>query len=351
MTEIIKIENEKTTNYGREIAMVVNCLEKGGLVILPTETVYGIAARKDMPESVKKLLKLRNSPEEKNLTIVIGNLDQLKRYVKIIAPSTKRIVEKFMPGPITIVFDYEDIGIRLPDNYFTQQVLSRCNFPVVLPSANLSGEPPKYTGVEAIKEFNGKVDIIVDGGSTKFKTSSTVIRSSFGLLRELRKGPLDFNFIRKTAKITILFVCTGNTCRSPLAEIFLKSILAKKYETQIDKLKDFGFDVLSCGIATWEGLRANSSAIEIAKKYNLDLYPHMTMQINTKICKESDIIYCMTEEHVAYVIKLSPQDILKVRKLRSDGDDIKDPALGTYREYEQCALTIMQEVEKIAENL
>lgn len=351
MTEIIKIENEKTINYSKEIKKVVNCIEKGGLVILPTETVYGIAARKDSDESIRKLLELRKSPQDKNLTIAIGNLDQLRKYIKIIAPSTSRIIERFMPGPITIVFDYEDTGIRFPDNYFTQQVLSKCNFPVVLPSANLSSMPPKCTGEEVIKEFNDKVDIIVDGGPTRLKTSSTVIRSGFGILQELRKGPIDFSEIRKTAKITILFVCTGNTCRSPLAEIFLKHLLAQKYEIPLKNLKDFGFDILSCGIATYDGLSANSFAIEIAQKYNLDLSYHRTMQITQKICKESDIMFCMTEEHVAYVIKLCPENLLKVRKLKSGGEDIKDPALGSYNEYDLCARTIMEEVKKIAENI
>ncbi len=351
MAKIIKIENEKATIYSEEVKEVIKCLSDGGIVILPTETVYGIAARKDNKKSVDRLLEIRKSPPDKNLTTVIGNKDQLRKYVKVCAPSTERIIAKFMPGPITIVFDYEDIGIRLPDNDFTCEILSECNFPVVLPSANLSGEEPKVTGEDAIREFFDKVDIIVDAGPTRYKAPSTVIRSGYGVLKELRSGVISFNEIRKSAMMTILFVCTGNTCRSPLAEIFAKSLLAQKYEVPMKDLAEFGFNIMSGGIATWEGLAASNFAVESANKYNLDLTNHKAKQISVQLIKEADCIFCMSEEHISYILKLCPDSIIKVKKLRSDGENIQDPAFASYKEYETCAFQIKQEVEKIVETL
>lgn len=351
MVEIIKIENEKAINYQAEIDKVVKCLSKGGIVILPTETVYGIAGRQDYQSSVRRLLEIRRSPENKNLTTAIGDLKQLQRYIKVYAPSTQRIIRKLMPGPITVVFDYEDIGIRFPAHEFTSKVLAKCNFPVVLPSANLSGEEPKVNGNDVIKEFSDKVDIIVDGGTTRYKTPSTVIRSGHGILEELRKGVISFDFIRQVAKITILFVCTGNTCRSPLAEIFTKSLLSQKYKVTMEELEEFGYNIISCGIATWDELPASNFAIECAKKYNLDLTSHKTKQIDKRIIENADCIYCMSEEHISYILKLWPDSIIKIRKLRSDGENIDDPALLGYKEYEICASKIKQEVEKIVEKL
>jgi protein-tyrosine phosphatase len=351
MAEIIKIELEKAITYDEAVSKVVKCLENGGLVALPTETVYGIAARADKPEYVKKLLEVRKSPQDKNLTIAIGNKEQMKKFIKVMAPSTARIVDKFMPGPITIVFDYENVGIRLPNHPFTCQVLANCYFPVVLPSANLSGEQPKVDSKEIIKEFNNVLDIIVAAGPTKYQTSSTVIRSGFGILQELRSGPLDFAEIRRTARITILFVCTGNTCRSPLAEIMLKSQLAQKYEVPIQNLDEIGFRILSCGIATFSGLGANTLAIETAKNYNLDLSNHKTTQITRELVEEADLIFCMTDEHIEYIVKNFPESLLKLRKLKSNGEDIEDPAFLSIKEYQTCAQIIKEEVGKIAKNL
>lgn len=351
MAEIIKIENEKAITYSNAINKVIKCLSEGGIAVLPTETVYGMAARWDNKKSISRLLDIRQSPADKNLTIAIGSISQLSKYVKVCAPSTKRIIEKFMPGPITVVFDYENTGIRFPDNEFTRKVLSECNFPIVLPSANTSGKEPKTRGEDVIKEFSEKVDIIVDAGITKYKTSSTVIRSGYGILKELRNGIISFDEIRKTARMTIAFVCTGNTCRSPLAEIFTKSLLAQKYEVPIKDLAEFGYNIISCGTATWDGLPASNFAVESANRYNLDLTNHKAMQINLQIIKESDRIFCMSEEHISYILKLFPDSIIKLMKLRADGENIQDPAFSSYKEYETCAIQIKQEVEKIVETL
>lgn len=350
MREIIKIENEKKINR-HSIDTVVRCLREGGIVILPTETVYGMAVRKDRISSVERLLKIRNSPPDKNLTIAIGKIEQLSRHIKLCAPSTQRIIKKFMPGPITVVFDYENVGIRFPSHSFTQKVLSACDFPVILPSANLAGKEPKTNGKDVIEEFADKVDIIVDGGETKYKKPSTVVRSGYGVLQKLREGVIDFDSIREVAQITILFVCTGNTCRSPLAEIFTKFLLAQKYEIGIKDLPAFGFNIISCGIATYEGLPASNFAVESARRYNLDITNHRTRQINARMVAEADCIFCMSDEHIEYVLKLYPEALIKVKKLRADGKDINDPLASSYKEYEICASQIKEAVEKIVEKL
>ena len=162
-----------------EVNECVKTLQNGGLIVFPTETVYGIGANAYCKESVEKIYEVKKRPEEKPLSIMVSSTREISKYAVINNDIERNIIENFMPGPLTIilnkkegVFDYissgkNTIGIRIPDNDMIMEILKESELPIVAPSANISGEPSGVVFEDILKDFNGKVDICINGGKQK----------------------------------------------------------------------------------------------------------------------------------------------------------------------------------------
>ena len=197
-----KIKNE-------ELDECVETIKKGGLVIFPTETVYGIGTNAYCEDSVKKIYEVKQRPDEKPLSILVSNISEICKYGYVDNENEKKIIEKFMPGPLTIilkkregVFDYissgkDTIGIRIPDNEIIKKILDEAEIPIVAPSANISGKPSGIVMDEILKDFYGKVDICVDGGKAQLGESSTIVQIIDNKPVILREGKIKLEEISK----------------------------------------------------------------------------------------------------------------------------------------------------------
>lgn len=206
MTKIFDWQNNINED---ELKDCINTLKNGGIVIFPTETVYGIGANAYCKEAVKKIYDVKERPNEKPLSIMVPNIDEIKKYAEISDENEEKIINKFMPGPITIilkrkhdVFDYvssgkDTIGIRIPDNNIILKILEGLNQPLVAPSANISGQPSGIDFNNILKDFNGKVDIAINGGKPKLGEGSTIVQIVDGKPIILRQGKITLNEIRK----------------------------------------------------------------------------------------------------------------------------------------------------------
>lgn len=171
-----------------ELIKCIETINKGGLVIFPTETVYGIGANAYNEEAVRKIYEVKMRPDEKPLSIMVSSIDEISKYAIISNEIEEKIIKKYMPGPITIVlkkkpgvFDYissgkDTIGIRIPDNEIILKILKEAKLPIVAPSANISGKPSGIILNEILKDFDGKVDICIDGGKAKLSEPSTIVK-------------------------------------------------------------------------------------------------------------------------------------------------------------------------------
>ncbi|MBR3673419.1 MAG: threonylcarbamoyl-AMP synthase [Clostridia bacterium] len=171
-----------------ELKKCIETINKGGLVIFPTETVYGIGANAYNEEAVRKIYEVKMRPDEKPLSIMVSSIDEISKYAIISNEIEEKIIKKYMPGPITIVlkkkpgvFDYissgkNTIGIRIPDNEIILKILKEAKLPIVAPSANISGKPSGIILSEILKDFDGKVDICIDGGKAKLSEPSTIVK-------------------------------------------------------------------------------------------------------------------------------------------------------------------------------
>lgn len=181
--------DENTTNKEIVDACVRQLVEPGAVLLLPTETVYGLVCRWSDDEAKKRIYALKDRDESKPFQMMISSVEQLEAFDVDLFPSAKKVTEKFCPGPITILIPHggAKVGYRIPDHELFLQILSGIGEPLAATSANLSGDPLALTVDDATNRLNGTPDIIVDSGKLpEGAMASTVVDmtvDSFSIVR------------------------------------------------------------------------------------------------------------------------------------------------------------------------
>lgn len=168
-------------------------LREGGLVIFPTETVYGLGANAAHPEAITRLNAVKMRPPDKPYTLHVYRVAQVETLVTHVPPMARRLMERFWPGPVTIVMPVPDgttRGFRLPDHPVARAFLEACDVPVVAPSANRAGAPPPTSAETAVRELEGLVDCVLDSGPTPLGRESTVVEVVNGQCLIRREGAI-----------------------------------------------------------------------------------------------------------------------------------------------------------------
>ncbi len=200
MTEVIPI-NPAAPNPAI-LARTAAVLRAGGLVVYPTETVYGLAAAALSPEAVQRVFHAKGRPAAQPLPVQIGQPADIDSLAQDIPAEARALLAAFFPGPLTLVLPRrpavpdlvtgggETVGLRMPDHPVALGVLRAFGGPLVCPSANLTTRPAPMSAAEALADLEGRVDLILDGGPTTDRTPSTVLDLTTRPARLLREGKL-----------------------------------------------------------------------------------------------------------------------------------------------------------------
>ena len=175
------------------ITQAAAVLRKGGLVAFPTETVYGLGADATNAAAVTRLNQVKGRPPEKPYSLHLHSTEQMRPYVSSIPAAAAKLIERFWPGPLTVVLagkDGKTVGFRLPDHPIARAFLRACDVPVAAPSANRSGSPPPTDAREVLAALDGAVDCLLDGGPTRFGKESTVVEIVNGRVEIRREGAI-----------------------------------------------------------------------------------------------------------------------------------------------------------------
>jgi protein-tyrosine phosphatase len=218
-------------------------------------------------------------------------------------------------------------------------MLSGISLPVVAPSANLAGRPSPRSAGEVLEDLDGKIDLLIDSGPTRYGHDSTIVRCDGSGWEVLRPGVYDEDSIRRMLTRTYLFVCTGNTCRSPMAAGLARKILAERLGCKAGDLPRHGVKVLSAGIAAPDGVRATAQAVQAAKAMGADISRHRSRNLTRELIKEADVVFCMTDSHVSQARAIAPDEAHKIRTLDACGD-VPDPVGGSVDTYRAAAVRI-----------
>ena len=181
---------------------LVGIMRGGGLVAVPTETVYGLAGNGLDEKAVAEIYEVKGRPEVKPLSLMVHDAASMERYCENVPPQAYTLAKKFWPGPLTIVMKAtpcvpeivraggETVGLRCPDHPLTLELLEKSGVPFAAPSANPAGEPSPKNADSVLKYFDGKIDAVLDGGECGIGWESTLIDLSRTPYRILRQGAL-----------------------------------------------------------------------------------------------------------------------------------------------------------------
>lgn len=193
--KVLKVNPEKP-----EIEIIkkaTDILKLGGIVVYPTETLYGIGANILDTQALYRVFEIKGRDFTKPISMAFRNLDQAKKFVDV-TPSAEKLAKKFLPGPLTLILPAKftmdealggsNIGIRIPDHPVAQMLLEQVKFPLSATSANLSGGKNPVEAKDAAEQIGDSIDLILDAGKCKYAGPSTVLDATSGEIRIVRKG-------------------------------------------------------------------------------------------------------------------------------------------------------------------
>jgi protein-tyrosine phosphatase len=331
------------------VRYTVEVLQAGRVVAFPTDTGHTLAASGLVPAAVERL---RESAEV--LEVAVRGVADARDWVRLGGPG-QRLARRLWPGPLALLCgegveqglagrlpqqvrrhlgpEGGPIRLRSPAHEALQETLRRLAGPLVLGPAADSAV--------------GSADLVVEDGGERYQQPTTVVQIKDGGWSLLEPGGLSEEQVRQLSACLIVFVCTGNTCRSPLAEALCKKRLADRLECGVEELPGRGLVVLSAGLSAMPGGPAAAEAVTVARQYGGDLSGHRSRPLTPELAAQADFLVAMTRGHVRALEGCFPRLGAAPRLLDGSGQDIADPIGQDQAVYEECGQQIWKHLEAL----
>jgi tRNA threonylcarbamoyl adenosine modification protein (Sua5/YciO/YrdC/YwlC family) len=302
----------------------------------------------------------------------VRSVEDALDYAPDLGLKAERLGRRCWPGPVTLVVKHgEDeglarqlppevraavapngeIGLRAPAHPTILDVLRMLAGPIVLTSANRSGEPPAVTAEEAVRALGDRVALVLDDGPCRYGQASTVVRVGPDKCECLREGVVPRDALERLAGMMIVVVCTGNTCRSPMAEAMLKKLAAEKLGCSVSELDSRGVTIMSAGVSAAPGGCAAPEAVATMKSRGIDITCHETQPLTDKLVRFADLVLTLTNGHRQQILRRWPEAATRTQTLRLDQVDIDDPIGGPPEVYQRCAIEIEEALRERVKGL
>jgi protein-tyrosine-phosphatase/tRNA A37 threonylcarbamoyladenosine synthetase subunit TsaC/SUA5/YrdC len=352
------IDLRRTEDARDVVHRAVQALAEGSCVAFPTETDYVIAASGRRGDAAERLVGVagRNASEPL-LSLAIKSADEAIDWAPRITAAGRRLARRCWPGPVSMLVpdDHpESLVHRLPEAARAGVVgggrlrlripghtlLADCMR--MLPGPVLLAEPTASAGLavtadEVIARARDVLSLVLDDGRTQYAQPPTTIELHDDGFRIVRPGVIGEPALHRLSSLMVLFVCTGNTCRSPMAEALFRVMAAERLGCGPDDIERHGVVIASAGLAAWGGGPASGNAVEAMREMGADLGRHESQPLTESLVSQADVILTMTASHRAAILAQFPEAGGRVAMLSPDRRDVLDPVGGSLDTYRSCA--------------
>lgn len=339
------------------VHIVVQALVEGKLVVLPAETAYHVFASALNPAAVAEVERLSQEKLVGPPSIFLRAPKESLDYSPDMSPVAIRAVNRGWPGPLILelpIHSDASLAQKLPESvlkflspagdFLAQRVGAHMAIrdamqlmagplvaaPMISPSSEAI-----FKGSDAGERIGSNVALVVDDGATHYKGFATSVRVDGNICTVVTNGVLDEQKLDQLFQLIILLVCTGNTCRSPMAEVILRDLLQKKFPEQMQGERPAAH-IASAGLSAFPGGPASEEAQRVVKKRGLSLSSHQSRSVTERSLRHADLVLTMTRSHRAAILERLPEYAYKV-SLLSNAEDISDPFGGSESLYSDCA--------------
>ena len=355
------IDLRRTEDARDVVHRAVQALAEGCCVAFPTETEYVVAASGRRDDAAKRLASIVvPRPGEPLLSLALKSADEAIDWAPRISPMGRRLARRCWPGPLSMLVPDnhpESLVHRLPEASRAgvvgdgrlrlrvpgHQLLADCMR--MLPGPVMLAEPESggslaVTAADVVSWAGSVVSLIIDDGRTQYAQPPSTIELSDRGFRMVRPGVVGEEALRRLSSLMVLFVCTGNTCRSPMAEALFRIMAAERLGCEPEEIERHGVVVASAGLAAWGGGPASTGAVEAMREMGGNLDGHESQPLTESLVAQADIILTMTAAHRAAILAQFPEAGGRLAMLSPDRRDVIDPVGGSIDTYRSCARQI-----------
>ncbi|HND55514.1 MAG TPA: Sua5/YciO/YrdC/YwlC family protein, partial [Pirellulaceae bacterium] len=304
--------------------------------------------------------------------LAIKSCDEALDYAPGLSTLGLRLARRCWPGPLALSVDvsgvdslvqrlpesvrklllsHSRLNLRVPGHAILQGVLKLAPAPLLLAEVPHPEGAGPTTAQEVVRLVGDHVQLVLDQGPARIQQPPSVVRLNGAAYEILRPGAFTDDNLRRLSSLMLVFVCTGNTCRSPMAEVLMRKRIADRIGCPPEQLEERGVWVLSAGVAAMSGGRASPEADTAVSNWGMRLIHHESQPVSERMVRFADLILAMTRGHREALLSQWPDASGRVHLLTRGKGDVSDPIGGPEELYQRCAEQIDSHLASWVEEL